>query len=89
MFLLSKHHIPTSGIVYGVGKCHIATSKVIFGVVNDTFHWVAIEEGAYKVELHSVMFLKTTLIFSNSKNNLAQLLLKDVKGQVYSHSRKV
>jgi hypothetical protein len=29
------------------------------------------------------------LIFSNSKNNHAQLLLKDVRGQVYSHSRKV
>jgi hypothetical protein len=57
VFLLSKHHIPTSGIVYGVA--------------NDTFHWVAIEEGAYKVEVHGVMLLKTTLIFSNSKNNLA------------------
>jgi hypothetical protein len=82
--LLSKHHI-----VYGVGKCRIATSKVVFGVASDTFHWVAIEEGAYKVEVHGVMLLETTLIFSNSKNNHAQLLLKDVRGQVYSHSRKV
>lgn len=80
MFLISKHHIPTSGIVYDVGKCHIATSKIIFGVANDTFHWVVIEEGAYKLEVHGVMLLQTTLIFSNSKNNLAQLLLKDVKG---------
>jgi hypothetical protein len=68
---------------------HIATSKVIFGVANDTFHWFAIQKGAYKVEVHGVMLLKTTLTFSNSKNNIAQLLLKDVKGQVYSHSRKV
>jgi len=59
VFLLRKHHIPTSGIVYGVGKHHIATSKVIFGVANDTFHWVAIEEGLYKVEVHGVMLLKT------------------------------
>jgi hypothetical protein len=45
-----------------------------------TFHWVVIEEGAYKLEVHGVMLFETTLIFSNSKNNLAQLLLKDVKG---------
>jgi len=80
VFLISTHHIPTSGIVYGVGKCHITTSKVIFGVASDTFHWVVIEEGAYKVEVHGVMLFKTTFIFSNSKSNLAQLLLKDVKG---------
>jgi hypothetical protein len=61
VLLLSKHRI-----VYGVGKCHIATSKVVFGVASDTFHWVAIEEGAYKVEVHSVVLLETTLIFSNS-----------------------
>ncbi len=47
MFLISTHHIPTSGIVYGVGKRHITISKVIFGVASDTFHWVIIEEGAY------------------------------------------
>jgi hypothetical protein len=62
-------------------KCHIVTNGVIFVVANNMFHGVAIEDGVYKVEVHGVTLLKTTLIFSNMKDDLAHLLLKDVKGQ--------
>ncbi len=86
MFLPRKHHIPTRRIVYGVHKRHIATRKVIFGVASDRFHWVAIEEGAYKVDMHGMMLLEQICCFQILK---ILLLLKDVKGQVYSHSRKV
>jgi hypothetical protein len=51
-------------------------NKLIFGVANDTFHWVVIEEGAYKLEVHGVMLLKTTLIFSNLKKTLHNYYLK-------------
>ncbi len=44
VFLLSKCHIPTSGIVFGVGKCHIATTRVVYGFATDMFHGVVIEE---------------------------------------------
>jgi hypothetical protein len=35
----------------------------------------------YKVEVHGVMLLETTLIFPNLKDDLPQLLLKVVIGQ--------
>jgi hypothetical protein len=62
-------------------KCHIVTNEIIFVVANNMFHGVAIEDGVYKVEVHGVTLLKTTLIFPNMKDDLAHLLLKDVKGQ--------
>ncbi len=62
-------------------KCHIVANGVVFGVASNMFHGVVIEDGVYKVEVHGVMFIKTILIFPNMKDDLAHLLLKDVKGQ--------
>ncbi len=76
VFLLSKHHTTTTRI-----ERHIATSGVVSNVAGDMFHGVVIKDGVYKVEVHGVMFPKITLIFPNMKDDLPELLLKDVKGQ--------
>ncbi len=63
VFLLSKRHTTTR-----IGtKCHIAANGVVFGVVINMFHGVVIEDGEYKMEVHGVTLLKTTLIFPNMK----------------------
>jgi hypothetical protein len=49
MFLMNKHHIPTSGIFSSNGKHHIATSGVISSVVGDMFHGAFITDGVHKV----------------------------------------
>jgi hypothetical protein len=50
-------------------KRHIATSGTISGVVGDMFNGVVIKDEGYKVEVHGVMFLETTLIFPNLKDD--------------------
>ncbi len=64
MFLLSKHHTITIGT-----KCHIIANGVVYGVASVLFHGVVIEDEVYKVEVHGVMLLKTTLIFPNMKDD--------------------
>jgi hypothetical protein len=81
MFLMNKCHIPASGIVSGSGKCHIAASGVVFGVVGDMFHGTIVIDGVYKVGVQGVTIRETTLFQLNFKDDLSQLLLKDVKGQ--------
>jgi hypothetical protein len=76
VFLLSKRQTITIGM-----KRHIAANGVVFGVASNMFHGVVIEDGVYKVEVHGVTLLKTTLIFPNMKDDVSHLLLKDVKGE--------
>jgi hypothetical protein len=45
------------------------------------FHGVPIGDGVYNVEVQGVMLPETSLMFPNSKDDLPQLLFKDVKGQ--------
>jgi hypothetical protein len=45
------------------------------------FHGAFIVDGVYKVEVHGVILLKTTLFQPNFKDDPPQQLLKDVKGQ--------
>jgi hypothetical protein len=77
---MSKCHILASGIVSDIGKCHIAASGVVFGVVGDMFHETLIIDGVYKFEVQGVTLHETILFQPNFKDDLPQLLLKDVKG---------
>jgi hypothetical protein len=79
MFLMSKHH--TSGTIGGQSKHLIVRCGIVSGVASDMFHGVPIGNGVHKVEMQGVVLPKTFLMFSNSKDDLPQLLLKDVKGQ--------
>jgi hypothetical protein len=78
---MSKCHVLVSGIIFGNGKCHIAASGVVFGVVGDMFHGSLIIDGVYKVDVYGVTLHETTLFQPHFKEDLPQLLLKDVKGQ--------
>ncbi len=74
MFLMSNCHTSgtTGGLIVGCG--------MVFGVASDMFHGVPIGNGVYKVEVQGVMLLETSLMFQNFKDDLPQLILKDVKG---------
>lgn len=64
LFLMSKCHTITTRT-----KPHIAASGALSGVVGDMFNGVVIKDEGYKVEVHGVMFLETTLIFPNLKDD--------------------
>jgi len=51
VFLMNKHHISASQIVFSNGKCPIAVSSVVFSVVNNKLHGAFIVDGVYKVKL--------------------------------------
>jgi hypothetical protein len=63
-FLMSKCCTTTIGT-----KCHIAASGAVSGVVGDMLNGVVIKDGVYKVEVHGVMLLETTLMFPNLKDD--------------------
>jgi hypothetical protein len=51
VFLMNKHHISASRIVFSNGKRHIAISSVVFSVVDNKLHGAFIIDGVYKVEV--------------------------------------
>ncbi len=64
LFLMSKCHTTTTRT-----KHHIATSGAVFGVVGDMFNGVVIKDGVYKVEVHGVMLFETNSIFPSLKDD--------------------
>ncbi len=57
------------------------TSTIVYGVLRDLFHGAQIVDGLYKVEVSGLMLLDALLHFPNFKDDLLQLLLKQVQGQ--------
>jgi hypothetical protein len=59
-----------------------AASAVVYKDPGDSFHGTHFDDGLYKLEVRGLMLLDAPLPFPNHKDDLPQLELKQVQGQI-------